>query len=124
MISFSARDFLYAAMCLLAADAVWLTLIQNYAKSVTEKIQKSPMQIRYWAAGLVYIPLSYLVLNTKSAVHAFLTGSSVYAVYDFTSHALLKDYELNLAIADTIWGGTLFAIVHTILSRFKILSNL
>jgi uncharacterized membrane protein len=41
-----------------------------------------------------------------------MIGSTTYAVYDFTSYALLKDYDWRIAIADTLWGGVLFMLVH------------
>ena len=47
-------------------------------------------------------------------------GAATYAVYDFTSLAILKKYEVGVAIADTVWGGVLFATVFSILKYFKI----
>jgi uncharacterized membrane protein len=47
-------------------------------------------------------------------------GLSTYAVYDFTSYALLKNYDLRFAIADTLWGGILFAAVFLALKSFKL----
>jgi uncharacterized membrane protein len=45
-----------------------------------------------------------------------LNGAAVYAVYDFTNLAILKDYKVQFAVMDTLWGGTLFALAHYILS--------
>jgi len=38
-------------------------------------------------------------------------------VYDFTSLSLLKKYSPTIAVADTLWGGVLFAIVKAIMLR-------
>jgi hypothetical protein len=35
-------------------------------------------------------------------------------VYDFTVLSLFKDFTFPLALADTLWGGALFAIVFSI----------
>jgi uncharacterized membrane protein len=67
---------------------------------------------------VVYAALAYLLLKAKSAEEAFWLGASTYAVYDFTVLAVFKDYPLYLAVGDTLWGGTLFAIVYTLKSFF------
>jgi uncharacterized membrane protein len=58
-----------------------------------------------------------MALQTTSYEQAFLYGISIYAVYDFTNHALLENYDLKFAIADSLWGGILFVIVHHLLKR-------
>ena len=47
-------------------------------------------------------------------------GSATYAVYDFTSMTILKKYELGMAVADTLWGGALFAIVFTLIKKLGV----
>jgi uncharacterized membrane protein len=74
------------------------------------------LKVRYWSAALCYIFLGILlyhfILKPKKPVsEAFLLGLCVYGVYDSTNYALLKKYSLKVAIMDTLWGGTLFAIV-------------
>jgi hypothetical protein len=54
------------------------------------------------------------------AAHAALIGAATYAVYDFTSLSILKKYEAKIAVADTLWGGVLFAITFSILKRLGI----
>ena len=76
-----------------------------------EKIQGVPVVFRYGAAAIVYVALAYLLSYAKTALNAFYIGLSAYAVYDFTNYALLKDYDIRFALADTIWGGILFSAV-------------
>ncbi len=80
------------------------------------KIQGSPLKVVWWAAAVVYIAMAYLVLQTKTPQQAFAMGSAVYAVYDFTNLATLKNYDPRFAVADTIWGGTLFALARSALN--------
>jgi len=42
-------------------------------------------------------------------------GAAVYAVYDFTSLAILTKYSPTIAVADVLWGGVLFGTVYSIL---------
>jgi len=112
---------LVAAMVVLAlVDAVWLLSAGQYALKMTERIQGSPVQFGIIAAIVVYIALAYLVYQVKTPVEAGLLGAATYAVYDFTSLAILKKYEVGIAIADTVWGSILFATTFSILKYFKL----
>jgi uncharacterized membrane protein len=112
---------LVAAMVALAlVDAVWLLTAGRYALQMTERIQGSPVVFGPVAAIVVYIALAYLVYQVNTPLEAGLLGAATYAVYDFTSLAILKKYEVGMAIADTIWGSVLFATVFSILKYFKL----
>lgn len=100
---------------LIIIDLIWLTTGGRYAVSMTERIQSQPVKFRYFSAFIVYLSLAYMVLQTTNYKEAFLYGLTIYTVYDFTNYALLKDYDLKFAIADSIWGGILFIIVHYLL---------
>jgi uncharacterized membrane protein len=46
-----------------------------------------------------------------SAKYGGLLGLAVYAVYNFTNHAVFEYYSLEATLIDTIWGGFLIFIV-------------
>lgn len=101
-------------------DSVWLLTAGQYALAMTQRIQGSPVVMNLGAAFVVYIALGYLVYQVKSVQEAGLLGAAVYAVYDFTSLAILKKYEWTMAVADTVWGSVLFASVFSVLKYFNI----
>jgi uncharacterized membrane protein len=109
-----------AIIALIAIDSLWLFTFGQYSLQMTERIQTSPVLFNLLAAVVVYIALTYLVFQVNSVMEAALMGSAVYAVYDFTNLALLKKYEIGVAVADTIWGGVLFASVFSILKYLKL----
>lgn len=113
-------NYLLIVPIIIIADIPWLMASSKFSKSMIHSIQGSDMEIRYGAAIVVYIALAYLVSLPKNITEAFLLGSSVYAVYDFTNYAILKNYSLRFAILDSIWGGILFVIVHSIIESFKL----
>jgi uncharacterized membrane protein len=103
-------------------DLIWIGVINvNLWKDHVLAIQKSPLEIRpvYGVlsylfiifAGLYFVQSNTNKTNYKynSLVNGFLLGLSLYAVYDFTALAILKDYRLDIAIMDMIWGGVLMA---------------
>jgi uncharacterized membrane protein len=116
----STKKFIIAAVLLLIIDLPWLTAMANANKSVITDIQngKQPYY-RLNAAIPVYLALAYLVLQVKDTKNAFLTGLSVYAVYDFTVYIAFDKYPLWLACADSLWGGVLFTIVFSLLKYLK-----
>ena len=102
---------LLSILLFVVTDMIWLVTAGKYALTMHEKIQGVPVVFRYGAAAIVYVALAYLLSYAKTALNAFYIGLSAYAVYDFTNYALLKDYDIRFALADTIWGGILFSAV-------------
>ena len=110
-----ARKVLPLAALFVICDLPWLYATGDWARTMIKTVQGgTPMTIRWAGAPPVYIALGYLILKTRGTIDAFLTGLAVYAVYDFTNYSTLAKYELNFAIADSIWGGLLFTIVHNV----------
>ena len=110
---------LLAPFLLILLDIPWLWATSQGpmgSLAMFEKIQGVPVRFLLWPAVIVYIALAYLLLQQVSVQGAFLNGAAVYAVYDFTNLAILKDYKVQFAVMDTLWGGTLFALAHYILS--------
>jgi uncharacterized membrane protein len=113
--------FLIALVLIPLIDAPWLYYQSSAAKGMLESIQGGrPLSMRLWPALVVYIALAYLLLQQTSVTGAFLSGMAVYAVYDFTNLSLLKDYTLQFAVMDSLWGGVLFAIAYWILQKIKV----
>ena len=116
----SLKQLVAAMGVLIVVDSIWLLTAGQYALKMTERIQGSPVQFGILASIVVYVALAYLVYQVNTPLEAGLLGAATYAVYDFTSLAILKKYEVGIAIADTIWGGVLFATVFSILKYFKL----
>lgn len=116
----SLSQFVVAMVVLALVDAVWLFTAGQYALKMTERIQGSPVQFGILATVVVYVALAYIVYQANTPLEAGLLGAATYAVYDFTSLAILKKYEVGIAIADTVWGGILFATTFSILKYFKL----
>ncbi len=75
-------------------------------------IRIGPAALFYLAyvAGLVYL-VSYPALKTGSAIviPAAIIGAMAYGTYEFTSYAIMKDWNLTLVANDLIWGTVLTA---------------
>jgi uncharacterized membrane protein len=116
----SLKQMIIAAILFVLVDLPWLLTAGQYALRMTERIQGSPVILQYGPALVVYIAVAYLVYQVNTVQEAALLGAATYAVYDFTSLTVLKKYEWQIAVADSLWGGALFAIVFTLLKRFDV----
>ena len=112
MVELSLWLVLKAAVAIFLIDIFWLITGGIYSRNMVERIQGKPIRIRYLSAVLVYILLGYSLLHTTSPTEAFLYGVTAYGTYDFTNYAIFEDYDWKFAIADTLWGGTLFTLAH------------
>jgi uncharacterized membrane protein len=113
----SFKEILLTAIILVVLDLPWLFFAQKYVDRMILSIQGSPLQLNYLAGGVVYLALAFLLLQTKTPQEAFYYGAATYAVYDFTNLATLKNYDPKFAVADSLWGGILFYIAHTVLEK-------
>lgn len=113
-------NYLLVAVIILIVDLPWLLAGSKFSKSMIQSIQGSELEVRYLPSIVVYLALAYLVSLPKNITEAFLLGSCTYAVYDFTNYATLKNYSLRFAVLDSLWGGILFVIVHSIIESFKL----
>jgi uncharacterized membrane protein len=76
------------------------------------------MQVRIVPAVITYVFLAYLLHVPNSVNEAFLLGLATYGVYDATNYATLKNYSPIIAVADTLWGGTLMTAAWWIRARY------
>lgn len=106
------------ALIIFLIDLFWLGTGGIYARHIAQKIQGSPLELRYIVFPVIYLFLAYMLLETTSYKQAFLYGVSIYGVYDFTTLAIFKDYDWKFALADTLWGGLLFVFSKYMLHAF------
>lgn len=113
-------------------DYLWLAVIAKkfYLTSLTSHITiKDGSLIPYLPA----VPFVYAVAvlgifvfvttTSKNTLEAFLYGSLLgfilYAFYDFTNLATLKDYSWQLTLVDILWGTLLVGTVSVIMFIVK-----
>lgn len=85
-----------------------------------QNIQTSPVTIRWGGVVLTYVALValmywFIIRPRRSIAEAFLLGVCVYGVYDGTNYATIRKWQADFAWMDTLWGGSLFALVRTVL---------
>lgn len=81
--------------------------------------------LAYIAWTLMSVSLKYLVLDRtdfgfKSViVHGPLLGIVIYTAISISIRGMDPDWDLNLMLADVLWGGGLFGLVTLFAMMFK-----
>ena len=110
-------NILLVASLIAILDIPWLLGMMPVFQHVFSKIQGGrPMEFRFLSGLPVYIALAYILSKSTSIQESFLLGAATYSVYDFTMLATFKDYPYWVAIADSLWGGTLLAITYYVVN--------
>ena len=115
------KSHIIATVVLLVFDLVWVgTFMGKKYQDQVQQIQNDKMVIRPLFAVLAYllmvIGLNVFVLPRirkgyelqDSIKYGFLFGIVLYGLYDFTIAAVLKDWNISLAITDVLWGGIVY----------------
>jgi len=108
-----------AAITMLMLDGLYLNAIGTQYGEQVAKVQRTAMNIKMSGVVACYIflivGLYYFILKeNRSIFDAFLLGIVIYGVYDATTYAIFKHWSPVLAIADTLWGGILFALTSAV----------
>ena len=123
-------DILLYAFIIIVVDAIYLSQIASPFGAMIKKIQGAEMKMLVLPAVVVYLSLIgawYVFIYDKidsrsyseNLKRAALLGFFIYSVYDFTNLALIKDYRVDLAIIDSLWGASLFAITTALYLGIK-----
>jgi steroid 5-alpha reductase family enzyme len=80
-----------------------------------------------WSFGLVYfcLPFGVFFFAGKSGTYgdAFMRGGffglAAYGVYEFTNLSLIKDWPIEMAFVDVLWGTVLCAVSACVLKFFE-----
>lgn len=111
----STREILISTVVLLILDGIYIYLTKNMFADQITNIQRVVMQLKPLGAIICYALLVaginyFIIQRNRSVLEAFFLGVLIYGVYDSTNYATLKKWTPELAVLDTLWGGSLFAL--------------
>jgi hypothetical protein len=78
----------------------------------------APVRVRWEVAPIVYLAIAFLVQHTRNRMDAFWFGLCAFII---SNYAVLSNYDLRFAVADSVWGGTLFVILRELGLRLNLL---
>ena len=117
-------DILLISIILVVIDTGYLYSMKNFFNNQIKLVQGSDIQMNIYAAMLCYIVLVYglyyfIIKDKRPLIDDFIFGIVIYAVYELTTMALLKNWSWKTVALDTLWGGILFTITTYLLYAIK-----
>lgn len=118
-------DLVKLALILGVLDYSYIYNIKNYFNNMILSIQGKDMNVKYLGVMIAYVFLFiilklFVIDNKLSIINSFILGMSIYGVYDMTNYATINNWDFNFVILDTLWGGTLFALINLIYNKLSI----
>jgi uncharacterized membrane protein len=88
-----------------------------------QDVQGSPLKINLVGAIPCYIIMIpgfyYFIIRPRLSIFdAFLLGIFVYGVYGFTTLSIIKKWNLQTVLIDTLWGGLLYATLTYVIQNY------
>ncbi len=116
IISFMVLDYLWLAQL---AKNFYLGNLISHVKiengSLVPYLPAVPLVYIVAVIGIWFFVLTKVTTIGQAFLYGALLGFVMYAFYDFTNLATLKEYPWSLAIVDILWGTLLVASVTTIM---------
>lgn len=117
--SYGAGDIYYIAILaviFLAVDGLWLYAMKDLFGGMIRRIQSSDVSIRPIPALATYMVMTlglyhFIIKKRQSPWQAVILGFFAYAIYEGTNYSIFNDWDIRVAVYDSLWGGTLFGIV-------------
>lgn len=134
ILSMTIFNYIISLIVLVALDSTWLFSMGAKYKTwlkplFTENVSFLPVVFFYlvYAFGLIFFIISPALKQGQSLCYVFLAGALlgfiVYAAYDLTNQATLRDWPLIVSIVDMAWGtiltGVSSVIIISIINYFK-----
>ena len=118
------KKLLLTAITLVVVDMGFLYLMGPYFGKMVKSIQGSDMVLNNLTAFITYVILVlqiyyFIISKNASYTDAFILGSTTYAIFDFTNLSVFKNYNINIALVDSIWGGILYMLVTFIFRQME-----
>ena len=125
MLGVYAIAYVATALVFLGIDSIWLTLTASrlyrplLGDMLVDGFNLTPAVLFYaiYVGGIVYFAVRP-ALATGSAATATLNGAVLgfvaYATYDLTNQATLKNWPVQITIADLCWGTILSGVAATL----------
>lgn len=111
--------FLYhlviSTLLLITLDNIWFR-IMDYSQVVTKQPVNIPSAIFTWVliATAIATHLQTSTSAQQAVSYGLATGFIIYGVYNGTNYAILQDWPVKVAVADTIWGSVVCGVVSGI----------
>lgn len=125
-------------LAILLLDVMWIGINAKMYSDSVKLVQKSEMVLRYHYVAMAYALVVFATLYVtipfavskidmkddiakkmyKSFAYGGGAGFCIYGIYNLTCLSIYQDYDVRVAITDTMWGtflNTTIVLIYTLL---------
>jgi len=111
----SLLPILLPGIIMILLDFIYLNANRRMFEDQVVQIQRTSLQPKILPMVVCYLllifGLYYFIIRQHRPVwDAFLLGLVIYGVYELTNYSILKKWNIQMVVLDTVWGGVLFAL--------------
>lgn len=109
---------LLLSIVVLVLDSIYIGFfIKKPFGDMIMSIQNEQMKVKMIPAILCYILIIFGIYHfiiksnkkfTLKLIDAFILGFVVYGIYDLTNLATITNWDPNIVLVDSVWGGILY----------------
>jgi len=108
---------------MLSLDSMYIYSFRNMFMKQVQDVQGSPLKINLVGAIPCYIIMItgfyyFIIQPRRSVFDAFLLGIFINGVYGFTTLSIIKKWNLQTVLIDTLWGGLLYATLTYVIQNY------
>jgi len=116
------KNLIIIGIIILLLDSIYLYATSFLTIKTIEKVQNSKFKLCLGSTIICYLILIftiyYFIIIKKSKLEeAFILGLIIYSIYETTNYAIFKNWNIEIVIIDSIWGGLLFLLTTYIYRR-------
>ena len=113
------KKLLIMGVTMLTLDYIYLSANRNLFEIQIADVQRVSLQFRPLGAIICYIALIFalyyfVIKDHRPILDALILGVVINAVYEGTTYAIFKKWNMKVVIMDILWGGVLLALTTLI----------
>lgn len=113
------KKIIIMGITMLTLDYIFLSANRHLFEIQIADVQRVSLQFRPLGAIICYIALIFalyyfVIKDHRPILDALILGVVINAVYEGTTYAIFKKWNLKVVIMDILWGGVLLSLTTLI----------
>jgi uncharacterized membrane protein len=111
------------AVVMVSLDTIFMTIHKEKYERQLIRVQKTSLQLKRGAMAACYLflvlGLYYFVVKDRRPLQdAFYLGVLIAGALNLTNYAIIKNWELEIVVHDTLWGGVSMGVSAFLCYKF------
>lgn len=113
------KKLIYSAIILVALDSAFMFFNKKRFETTIINVQRVIVVPKYVAFVVVYLLMIsvlfwFILRNHRPIWEAVFLGAAINGIYEGTNYGIFKNWNQQLVMLDTLWGGILYGLTTTL----------